>query len=71
MQVVGSTWDGRNMARCDDCGVLYDHRIAESEGGAVDQVNCPGCGSLNPGNRETCSHCGEQLEQQQTGDPWE
>lgn len=29
-QLVGSTWDGRNMARCNGCGVLYDHRYAES-----------------------------------------
>jgi len=77
-QLVGSTWDGRNVARCDDCGVLYDHRIASSgdggdgaaQHGPSDQVNCPECGSLNPSTRDTCSHCGEQLDQSEERDPW-
>lgn len=25
-QVIGSTWGGRNMTRCNECGVLYDHQ---------------------------------------------
>ncbi|PSQ47607.1 hypothetical protein BRD19_08905 [Halobacteriales archaeon SW_7_65_23] len=67
-----NAWDGRHMARCNGCGVLYDHRFAASEGeldgeprglDPSEKVNCPGCGSLNPGSRDTCSHCGEALDQ--------
>lgn len=69
-QALGSTWDGRNVARCNECGVLYDHRHAESggsedraEGGprAPEKVNCPDCGSRNPGDRDVCSYCGTSL----------
>lgn len=64
-QLVGSTWDGRNMARCDDCGVLYDHRVAGSGADSTasqDQqpaakLNCPDCGARNCQDRETCSYC--------------
>lgn len=69
-QVVGSTWSGRNVARCDECGVLYDHRYAasgDSEDGdegnrrGPDKVNCPDCGSRNPGDQDRCSYCGSSL----------
>jgi uncharacterized Zn finger protein len=76
-QVVGSTWDGRNMARCDDCGVLYDHKLAGSDGGGKKQrgqpserVNCPDCGSLNPSTSDSCSHCGAQLAES-SADRWD
>ena len=64
-QLAGSTWDGRNMARCNECGVLYDHRYADEDGeesGTAKTVNCPDCGSPNPGDRETCSYCGTSLD---------
>jgi hypothetical protein len=66
-QLAGSTWDGRNMARCNECGVLYDHRYAnERDDGTgsevAETVNCPDCGSPNPGDRETCSYCGTSLD---------
>jgi hypothetical protein len=70
-QLVGSTWDARNMARCNDCGVLYDHRYVESDGSddgtegsrtTPDTVNCPDCGSPNPGDRDTCEYCGARLD---------
>jgi len=60
-QVVGSPWDGRNVARCDDCGVLYDHQLDERQGD-VGQVNCPDCGSLNPGDRDRCEYCDADLD---------
>lgn len=63
-QIVGSVWNGRNMARCDECGVLYDGQIADSEENreAATKVNCPDCGSPNPQTQETCSYCGTSLE---------
>jgi hypothetical protein len=74
-QLVGSTWDGRNVARCNECGVLYDHRFAEGGAEATssdetatgataadETVNCPDCGSPNAGDRDTCSYCGSSLE---------
>lgn len=63
-QIVGSTWDGRNMARCDGCGVLYDHRYAESGDGedTSETVNCPECGSPNAGDRAICSYCESELD---------
>lgn len=64
-KVVGSTWDGRNMARCDECGVLYDHRFDEPDSGTVgdgQKVNCPECGARIAANRETCSYCEAPLE---------
>lgn len=69
-QVVGSTWDARNMARCDECGVLYDHgfvsdekdhQTSQSQDTTV-TVNCSDCGSLNPHDQDTCSYCGTTLE---------
>jgi translation initiation factor 2 beta subunit (eIF-2beta)/eIF-5 len=60
--VISGSWDDRKIARCDECGTLYDHLYVD---GAVDAtsetVNCPGCGSPNDGDRETCSHCGATL----------
>jgi len=59
-QVVGSTWDGRNMARCDECGVLYDHRHDEPDSDSApdaEKVNCPECGARTAAHRETCSYC--------------
>jgi hypothetical protein len=75
-QLAGSAWDGRSVARCDDCGVLYDHRVADSGdavGDASDdasatgesssqRVNCPDCGALNDGDLDACSVCGTRLE---------
>ena len=67
-QVVGSTWDGRNVARCNGCGVLYDHRYAGDEDSAdgsqraPEKVNCPDCGSRIPGDLDDCSYCGSSLE---------
>jgi len=60
-QVVGSPWDGRNVARCDDCGVLYDHQLDERQRDS-EPVNCPDCGSLNAGDRSTCEYCGADLD---------
>ncbi|QSW98116.1 hypothetical protein [Haloterrigena alkaliphila] len=67
-QAIGSAWDGRNMARCDNCGVLYDHQLAtrESDGSSGERresetVNCPSCGSPAPGDRDRCSYCDEPL----------
>lgn len=63
-QVLGSTWDARNMARCDECGNLYDPRFAAGEGGnseSTANVNCSGCGSLNPESEERCTQCGATL----------
>lgn len=63
-QVIGSTWDGRNVARCNECGVLYDHQYAESEADdqqSAETMNCPECGSLTSRNRDTCSYCGTAL----------
>ena len=59
-QAVGSTWDGRNMARCNECSVLYDHRYAESgneNAQPAEKINCPECGSLTSTDRDTCSYC--------------
>lgn len=63
-QVVGSTWDGRNMARCDECGVLYDHQYIEpgsSDSQGESPINCPECGSPNDATRDSCSYCDEPL----------
>lgn len=59
-QVIGSTWDGRNMARCDECSVLYDHRHANSgseNAQPAEKINCPECGSLTSQDQDNCSHC--------------
>lgn len=69
MQVAGSTWDGRNMARCNECGVLYDHRYTDADGsgetevdqGTPETINCPECGAPNSGTRDICSYCEEPL----------
>lgn len=64
--LVGSTWDGRNVARCDGCGVVYDPEVAgddsdpvvrEGDGVAGGRVNCPEFGSLNPSTAEACETC--------------
>lgn len=65
--LVGSTWDGKNVARCDGCGVIYDPEVAgddpdsvgsESEQVASGRVNCPDCGALNPPTVDECATCG-------------
>jgi uncharacterized Zn finger protein len=66
-QLAKSTWDGRNVARCDGCGVLYDHRHAADDDETVDgppdeTVNCPECGSLTAAGRDTCSYCEAPLD---------
>ncbi|AGN00569.1 hypothetical protein L593_03090 [Salinarchaeum sp. Harcht-Bsk1] len=67
-KLVGSTWGGRNVARCDGCGVLYDHQVAANgadadESQATDRsINCPDCGSPNPSNRANCTYCDSALE---------
>ncbi|WP_435318978.1 hypothetical protein [Haloarchaeobius sp. TZWSO28] len=70
-EFVGSTWDGQNVARCDDCGVLYDHRIADATGTETnagestsfgEPTNCPDCGSRNPPERDTCTYCDTPLD---------
>ena len=71
-QLAGSTWDGRNMARCNECGVLYDYRYADDSGdesgaAAANTVNCPDCGSPNPSDRETCSYCDTSLDRSPVG----
>ena len=67
-QLAGSPWDGRNMARCDGCGVLYDHRFTEEDGACENghgslppQRICPDCGSRVPGDQDTCSYCDATL----------
>jgi hypothetical protein len=68
-ELVGSTWDGKNVARCDGCGVVYDPEVAgdgaagaatgdEPEGTAGGRVNCPECGALNPPASDECATCG-------------
>lgn len=59
-QLAGSPWDGRNVARCDECGVLYDHQLEEG-GRDAEPVNCPDCGSLNDAHRDTCEYCEADL----------
>jgi rubredoxin len=70
-QLVGSTWEGRNVARCNECGVLYDHQYTESDEPdgqaershrAPETVNCPDCGAPNSGDQNACSHCGSSLD---------
>jgi DNA-directed RNA polymerase subunit RPC12/RpoP len=59
-EAIVSTWDGRNMARCNDCGVLYDHRYAGSgneDAQSAEKINCPECGSLNAQDQDICSYC--------------
>lgn len=34
---------------------------ARSDDGGPDRINCGSCGSPNPIDRETCTHCGDPL----------
>lgn len=62
-QLVGEPWDGQNMARCDECGVLYDHQLTERDAQAdTRKLNCPECGSRTDATSDTCSYCGTNLE---------
>ncbi|WP_157231292.1 hypothetical protein [Halostagnicola larsenii] len=52
------------MARCNECGVLYDHQYLEDEATAGQRespINCPDCGSPNPAERSSCTYCDEPL----------
>jgi DNA-directed RNA polymerase subunit RPC12/RpoP len=61
-EFVVEAWDGKNVARCDGCGVLYDHELRG--GGAeadASKVNCPECGSRVVATDDECPHCGGAL----------
>lgn len=66
-KAINDGWEGRNVARCNDCGVLYDHRFVESGEAAGESeaaggtVNCPECGAPNDAGRAECSYCGASL----------
>lgn len=53
----------RWMARCDECGVLYDHQLTESDDEREDvgTINCSECGSPNPETADSCSYCDARL----------
>jgi len=64
--LAGSTWDGKNVARCDGCGVVYDPEVAGDDSDPVvrevdevasGHVNCPDCGALNPPTADECATC--------------
>lgn len=68
--LAGSTWDGKNVARCDGCGVIYDPEVAGDDGDPVVQefdevasgrVNCPDCGALNEPTADECATCDVSL----------
>jgi hypothetical protein len=53
------------MARCDDCGVVYDHKLGERQVGSTDpdeMTNCPECGSRISADSSTCSYCDASLD---------
>jgi hypothetical protein len=62
---ISGGWRDRKVARCDECGNIFDHLFVrgETEGDPAAKVNCPDCGALNPGNQESCSHCDAPLDE--------
>jgi uncharacterized Zn finger protein len=60
---ISGGWRDRKVARCDECGVMYDHLFVtgDIEESSSAKVNCPECGSLNAGDRDSCSYCDAPL----------
>jgi len=59
--LLGEASARQRMARCNECGVLYDHLLDEDESGVVERSNCAECGSPNPTEEASCSTCGASL----------